>query len=285
MKVSKRNIRGVILLIFCSVLVIVFPRLYMYLFSQEPFSITFNKEEVYQANSDLKKEVEKRNAKKKTYVNKRNKKTYNSPPEKFNPNLYTKKEWMNLGLSEKQVNVILKFSKRGLKGNDDLKKIFVIPDILFDKIKDSTFYPVSNNSIKASFVEEKIQIDLNSASFEELKELNGIGDFYAKKIIEYRNELGGYLNKEQLLEIWKFDKEKLNQIQEDIFLSGEINRININTVTVDELKIHPYISYSIANSIVKMRKQNPYKSIEDIKRSKLIDTDTFNKIKPYLVCQ
>jgi hypothetical protein len=48
---------------------------------------------------------------------------------------------MQLGLSEKQAAVVLKFTSRGLKSNEDLQRVFVISDELFELIKDSTFYP------------------------------------------------------------------------------------------------------------------------------------------------
>jgi DNA uptake protein ComE-like DNA-binding protein len=65
---------------------------------------------------------------------------------------------------------------------------------------------------------------------------------------------------------------------------GESRKISINTADAKELQAHPYIDWSVANSIVKIRnqKENKYKSIEEIKVSVLIDEELFEKIKPYL---
>ena len=62
-----------------------------------------------------------------------------------------------------------------------------------------------------------------------------------------------------------------------------IRKIALNTVSIDELKIHPYIRWNIANSIIKMREQrNGFKSIDEIKESVLINEELFEKLKPYI---
>lgn len=285
MPISKRNRRGLFLLLFIVGIISYTPRMISVFAGDDELKITFEELEVIEKEIDAKKEYKKsQKKKKKVWISK-----YKAPKKSFDPNQYTLEDWMALGLSKKQGDVVLKFAVRGLRSNDDLEKIFVIPQELFKLIMDSTFYPAiefENNyttyaaPVKAEFV----PVDINTANTEELKSIPGIGDYYAKKIIEYRLKLGGYDNKEQLLEIWKFDPEKYNEIEDKIVLSDEaINAININTATLDELKAHPYIYYKVANSIVKMRLVNgDYSSVEDILQSKLINQELFAKIKNYL---
>ena len=87
-----------------------------------------------------------------------------------------------------------------------------------------------------------------------------------------------------MLEIWKFDSEKYDEVSENIILNKkDLRLIDINFCSIDELKSHPYISYKVANSIVKMRlASGNYNQIEDILESKLIDRELFSKIKNYL---
>ena len=209
---------------------------------------------------------------------------YTIPPKKFDPNTYDLQDWIKLGMSHKQAEVVVKFAKRGLRSNDDLKRIFVFPVELFDLVKDSTFYPPKEDVSKWEQREKVVeQVDLNVANQETLETIPGIGPFYATKILEYRTRLGGFVGKEQLLELWKFDNEKLQAIDKYIVVSNaSLQRININEASIDELKNHPYIDYSVANSIVKMRLHSSFKDIADIKRSKLIDEELFKKLKPYL---
>ncbi len=218
------------------------------------------------------------------------KREYKVPPSKFDPNLYSVKDWMYLGLTQKQAEVVMKFGKYGFKSNQQLAKVFVIPKEVFELLKDSTFYPTTiqlNHSKENNEIPQEkkiVRIELNSASEEELVTIPGIGPFFANNIIKLRDKLGGFVKFEQLTEVWKFSPEKLEEIKPYINLDiSKIDKLNINTVSVEELKRHPYFSWNVANSIVKMRKQKGnFTSISELKESVLITEELFLKIKPYL---
>ena len=252
----------------------------------------FQKEEALVINSEQIAEFERTHKKfeKRNYSNYYSKnKKYKAPDSKFNPNSYTLSDWIKLGLSEKQSVVILKFTARGIYTEEDLKRIFVIPDVLFELIRDSVVYPerLQNTPNQESFQKQVKQItliNLNTADTTEFMKIYGIGAFYAKQIIRYREKLGGYFTKEQLLEVWKMTPEAYDKIKDHIFINEkDVKRIDINSVTIEELKAHPYLNWNKANSIIKMRIQrNGFKNIEELKESVLIDTETYEKLFPYL---
>ena len=78
--------------------------------------------------------------------------------------------------------------------------------------------------------------------------------------------------------------ETYDKIKDNVFISEkDVKRIRINSVTIEELKAHPYLNWNKANSIIKMRIQrNGFKNIEELKESVLIDTETYEKLFPYL---
>jgi len=280
--ISKRSKRGLLVLILASLGLIFFPRVYMFFKKEEAFVI--NSEQITEFEKTQKK-FEKRNYS--NYYSK--KKKYKAPDSKFNPNTYKLSDWINLGLSEKQSVVILKFTSRGIYNEEDLKRIFVIPDILFELIRDSVVYPerFQNSPNQESFKKQAKQItliNLNTADTTEFMKIYGVGAFYAKQIIRYREKLGGYLTKEQLFEVWKMTPEAYDKIKDHVFISEkDVKRININSVTIEELKVHPYLKWNQANSIIKMRMQrNGFKNIEELKESVLIDSETYEKLFPYL---
>jgi len=280
--ISKRSKRGLLVLILASLGLIFFPRVYM--FFQKEEALVINSEQIAEFERTHKK-FEKRNYS--NYYSK--KKKYKAPDSKFNPNTYTLSDWINLGLSEKQSVVILKFTARGIYTEEDLKRIFVIPEVLFELIRDSVVYPerIQNTPNQESFKKQAKQItliNLNTADTTEFMKIYGIGAFYAKQIIRYREKLGGFFKKEQLLEVWKMTPEAYDKIKDHVFISEkDVKRININSVTIEELKVHPYLKWNQANSIVKMRIQrNGFKNIEEIKESVLIDSETYEKLFPYL---
>lgn len=281
MPLSKRNRKGVFQLLAISMIIILTPRLYGLLAGNEPAVVSF--EEFQEVEAELVNKIETKKSNR--YSSAKTK--YKAPKSKFDPNQYSSEDWQGLGLSEKQADVVLSFAKYEIKSNEALQKIYVIPEQLFDLIKDSTVYPVRKFDIQKDSKSTKKQIanvELNSANSEQLIQLPGIGDYYANKIIEYREKLGGFDNKEQLLEIWKFDADRLEKIRSYLTVnSAELTKLNINADDAKKLAGHPYVDYRIANSIVKMRSvHGNYKSIAGIKKSKLIDEEKFNQLKPYL---
>ena len=278
---SKRTRRAMFIFVALLCLISFIPRLLISLFPDKPFQITIEEKQIFQS---LKYTPIKKFEKKK--------KIFKVPPSKFDPNTYTVQNWMYLGLTEKQAKSVLKFGKYGFYSNEQLAKVFVIPKEVFRLIKDSTFYPdkkqLFENKITINKNEEEkpktLIIEINQASEEELQKIKGIGPFFAKNIIKQRDKLGGFISKQQLLEVWQFTPEKLTEIESSIQVNSSIlKKININLATVEELKNHPYIRWNIANSIVKMRVQKgSFHSVNELLESKLITQEIFDKIKPYL---
>ncbi|MBQ5856727.1 MAG: helix-hairpin-helix domain-containing protein [Bacteroidales bacterium] len=109
------------------------------------------------------------------------------------------------------------------------------------------------NSISSKALVQK-PVKLNSADTTELKSLPGIGSFFAKNIVDYRNKLGGFIEKEQLLEVYAFDSTRMSNIENLIIIDSiELRRININTDDFKTILRHPYIEYEDVKNIVNYR--------------------------------
>lgn len=289
-KLSKRNQRGLWVLVAVLFCVIITPRFLTIFKESEPLEVSSTELDIYM--DEINKNVEKRKFEQKKNYSYSKKTKFKRPKSKFNPNNYSSEDWRSLGLSEKQSAVVLKFTSRGIYSNEELKQVFVISEELFNLLKDSTYYPEKPKSSyepKDRGVQKKSAkiVDLNTASQEDFESLKGIGPFYAKKIVEYREQLGGYISEDQLLEIWKFDQDKLAELKPSIILSNtKLKKLNINKATAEELKAHPYITWNVANSIVKMRtKFNKYSNFEQLLESELIDKQLLKKIQPYLTLE
>lgn len=280
---SRRTKRAILVLFILSIMVAFSPRIYFGLFPAKPSEITTS--DLY-LNEKIQEKVQVKKRSKSSSSKKASKK-YFAPSKKFDPNQYLVSDWLALGLSQKQAESILKFSKRGLRSNEDLQKIYVLPEEVFELIKDSTYYPSAKKTAypsQSESIKSKKLVHINLASKEELKSVPGIGDFFADKIIERRDKLGGFSSIEQLLEVYKVKEETIQKWTPYIIvLPEEINKIQLNRVTMEQLKRHPYLNYSVANSIIKMRQlKGAFENIEEIKESVLIDEILFQKIKPYL---
>ena len=212
----------------------------------------------------------------------------------FNPNNLPENNWQRLGLTDKQIKTIKNYEAKGGKFRDkeDLKKMYSIPEKQYLALEPYIQIPsqkkIFPNSDSTKFKNKNLNpivlVELNTADFIQLTKIKGVGPFYAKEIIKYRNLLGGFSAKEQLLEMWKFDSIKFGGIEKYLIVDPtEIKKININTCTAAELK-HPYINWNTANAILSYRtKHGKYTALQDIKKTDLVDDKTYRKIVPYLI--
>ena len=288
--ISKSNKRGVILIALLALIIIYTPRILMSLKQDEDFvTRTYKKPEKKDSLEVLDKKTNYSSINKYTNSPSKRELKYKAPPSRFNPNHYKYQDWLYLGLSEKQTDVIIKFLKSGINSNEDLKKIYVLPDEVYQLIKDSTFYTELKNSnqnkkVDSPILVEKVFLEINTSSQNDLKKIKGIGDFFASQIITRRDQLGGFVTKEQLLEVWKLDSIVYQKIQGFVFIDTlSIKKIDLNSASKDDFQKHPYLRWNQANSIVQIRKQKGrFDAINDILESKLISDSLYHKIKPYL---
>jgi len=127
-------------------------------------------------------------------------------------------------------------------------------------------------------------VELNSADTIDLRNLPAIGPWLARKIVDYRDGLGGFVSVEQLLEVYRMTPEKLDTLRPFLVLDTSwVERFNPNTVTLERLLRHPYFSATQAKGFISYRnKHGAFKTAEELKKCLLIDEKTFGKIRDYL---
>ncbi|MBQ8760234.1 MAG: helix-hairpin-helix domain-containing protein [Bacteroidales bacterium] len=97
-------------------------------------------------------------------------------------------------------------------------------------------------------------VNLNTTDTLELMQLPEIGAFFARNIVDYREKLGGYIDKEQLLEVYGFDSIRLEIIAPFINIdSVTIRKIRINYDDFKTILKHPYIEYEDVKKVVNHR--------------------------------
>ena len=131
---------------------------------------------------------------------------------------------------------------------------------------------------------ERVTVELNSADTLDLQQLYGIGPAFARRIVKYRQLLGGFVNKEQLLEVYGMDEERYNGFVGQVTVDSTlVNKIAINSVSLDDLKRHPYIDYYQAKALVQFRdRMGPYHELRDLLKVNLVDSELLTKIQGYI---
>lgn len=149
--------------------------------------------------------------------------------------------------------------------------------------KSSRFDSIPKSSYTAPFKRNRV-VELNSADTLELRGLPSIGPWLARKIVQYREKLGGFYSKEQLLEVYRLTPGKLDTIAPLLMIDTSlIKRIQINQVNLEELLNHPYLSRSQAKGLLAYReKHGTFGKVEDIMKCLLIDEKTFEKVHDYI---
>lgn len=149
--------------------------------------------------------------------------------------------------------------------------------------KDSTAKK-SNYNPPSYMIKKKFSVDLNLADTFDLQEIYGIGPTFAKRIIRYRKELGGFVRLAQLREVWGIDSSLFNRMTQSLYIQDtNIRKININEADIRTLKQHPYLDYYQAKEIYLHREKfGHFKRVAELKKVNLIDSGTYSRISPYL---
>lgn len=215
---------------------------------------------------------------------------------KFDPNQIDNEQWQKLGLSAKQAQAIINYRNKGGRFYKpaDLQKIYTItpqkyqallPYIQIENTDAVHKFEKKTFSEKVPYVKKEFTIiEVNSADTLQLDKINGIGAAFAKRIIKYRERLGGFYKKEQLMEVYGLDSAKFAEIKDQVNVNAvHIKKIDINTATFDDLKNHPYLKFKQINAIIQYRKQHgKYNSIEDLKKVIILSPQTIQNLAPYL---
>lgn len=206
----------------------------------------------------------------------------------FDPNTVSLDSLMELGLSRKQAEVFVKYRFKGgrFRTPDDIDKIFVIDSATKSRLKPLVrIVPFTDTIGHQRAIDTKpIQIELNSADTLSLLKLKGIGSTFAKRIVSYRNLLGGFYSIEQLSEVYGFTPQLVDQLRPNINIdTTRIQKINLNLIKYDELKTHPYVNDYQAKAIIYYRSQKgTFKTLDELWQNKLLPRDRFEKLKHYL---
>lgn len=220
-------------------------------------------------------------------------------PRQFDPNELDSAGWRTIGLSPKQAAVMVRIKEErgGFKSKRELENLRMI-SFIYPKIEPYVLLPESveyepkqyakrKDTVYPQTQFEKITVELNSADSVELTRLYGIGPSFAKRIIKYRASLGGFIAKEQLMEVYGMDSARYLRLEKEILVDPFlITPININTANIDALKKHPYIRYNMAKAIVNYRNQHGhFTSVSQLSKIHLINSETLAKLQPYLTAE
>jgi competence protein ComEA len=221
----------------------------------------------------------------------------------FNPNEASAEDWQQLGLKPKTIRTILNYRNKGgqFRKPEDLQKIYglsqadytaLLPYVRMPNVLNNSPYPATNNiqtSIEnpshPTYTKKTYQvIDINGADTTAYIALPGVGSALAKRILNFREKLGGFYRIEQVGETYGVADSTFQKIKPYLQVTtNTVRKLNLNTSPVEVLAAHPYIKWPIAKSIVAFRQQHGiFKQVSELQNVMSIDNVLYEKIRPYV---
>ncbi len=220
----------------------------------------------------------------------------------FNPNYITDYKGAQLGMSISEIDKLLAYRKRNqfVNSKEEFQKVTNISDSLLNRIAPYFKFPDwinqqkisvnKSNIVKHSKIKNNIlsTTDINKATLEDFKTINGVGDKISARIIKYRSKLQGFSMLSQLDEIWGLKPEILVKIKQTFKLVKlpYIQKININTATFKEILKTPYVDYELCKKIFEYRDEvAELQNIAQLKNISGFPLDLYDRIVLYLVAK
>lgn len=221
----------------------------------------------------------------------------------FDPNTADSTELLALGLEPWQVRNIYKYRAKGgvFRKKEDFGRVYGLTNRQYRDLAplirigsdyqpymsrgyQNVPYDEAPDSVPGRRFPAKLRqgerIDLNDADTVLLLKVPGIGSYFARQIVRKRKMLGGFYSVRQLLEIQDMPEEALPYFDVN---PAKVHRLNVNKLSLVDLRRHPYINYYQAKAIVDYRRL--YGEIHDMGQLKLMKyftPDDFERLRHYI---
>lgn len=218
--------------------------------------------------------------------------------QEFDPNTADSSTLVHLGLKPWQAKNMLKYRAAGGKYRkaEDMRRLYGMTDSMYHALEPYIRIAVEDtvDSVKVdtmrvdSLVRWKSEkkdtiLNIRTADTTELKMIRSIGSYRARQIVRYREQLGGFVRVEQVLEAKGMEQLADSVLHSFVLDSVVVNTMNINKVSVQRLSKHPYLRFEQAKAIYELRRKYVrLDSIGQLRELDCLSEETIQKLTPYL---
>ena len=215
----------------------------------------------------------------------------------FNPNYLTEYKAYTLGLSVSKFDKLKAYREQGkwINSVSDFKKLTGVSDSLLKEISVYFKFPewvtnrkksgknyVNNYDGELDFSEKK---DLNTATATQLEEIYGVGKTLSKRIVAYRNKIGGFASEEHLYAVYGLKEEVIERIMKRFAVKTQIDidKMKINEVSASDIATIPGISFEQAKKIWEfVRVREGLENLSELEKIEGISARELRLIRLYL---
>ena len=230
------------------------------------------------------------------------------PLAPFDPNALSATDWEARGVPCFVAQRMVKYRDAisGFKAKTQIRRTYGLPDSVYARLAPymqlpdelparpayaaaKNRYPERTSTFPTSKFPRKptnlAPFDLNAADTTQLMQIRGIGRGLSGRVVAYRARLGGFSREEQLAEIYNLPPDLVDSLRKYTFVAPGFTplAIDVNNATLAELKDHPYVGLRLGRVLVAYRQQHgPYQQAADLRKIRILDEATFEKLQPYL---
>ncbi|MBC9910388.1 ComEA family DNA-binding protein [Chitinophaga varians] len=223
----------------------------------------------------------------------------------FDPNTLSAEGWQRLGVSARTAATIDRYRQKGgrFRSAADLERIYGLSPSLCRQLQPYVriIRSVATSRPDSGMHAERRDtayhytawhrkppprvIDVNSADTADWQLLPGIGPGFARRIVAFREKLGGFYDITQVGECYGLPDSTFKKIQPFLQIgSGSLKKIDLNLTDEKSLAAHPYIRYKLARLIVQYRSAHGhFRHVEELRQLPLVDDVIYRKIEHYIV--
>ena len=203
----------------------------------------------------------------------------------FDPNLISYGELLTLGLSPAVARTLINYRESGgrFHSKADLLKVYGLEAADHKRLEPYIKIPPAPEP--AGKQREPMLLELNGTDSLQLQGIYRIGPVFARRIIRYRDLLGGYYALEQLKEVYGLGDPQYREIIRHVFIdTSRLRKMDLNRVESRDLSGHPYLTPYQADALLAYRTYTgQWKDISEILQHQLIPDSVFQRIRPYLM--
>jgi len=210
-------------------------------------------------------------------------------PFPFDPNTIDSADLARMGLRDAQVRNVVNYRSSGgvFKTKGDFGKLFTISEADYSQIEKFILLPSvdTTNQSQELVLDKPLIVELNKADTIALRQIKGLGPSFARRIVTYRDKLGGFFDKSQLLEVFGMDTTRYVQVAGNLEVDrNQIRKMNLNTTPFKEMVSHPYLEFYIVKAIFEYKEaKGKFDSVPELKQINLIYQQLYQKLENYFV--
>ena len=203
----------------------------------------------------------------------------------YNPNYLTGYRAYTLGLPPEAFDKLLRYRQTNSYVNTpkQFQEVTKLSDSLMEKLLPQLKFskPLYKSKTKNRIVLKK---DINKASASDFQEVSGIGAVLSERIVKYRSYLSGFSVLEQCYEVYGLDSLIVQRLwgRFEIQSLPEIERLDLTTVSLQELEQIPYLNRADARKIIAHRTKNKGISTATLSELFVNSPNKLQRIKLYL---